>query len=177
MLSEQQKKKQTYIFNLLDFDKNGFIEKDDFVGIGENLCIIRGDEMDTSESKNIMAVCEKLWADLKYYTDENRDEKCTLDEWLKFIEGKLADDHSDTYNNYIHSMVSDLFDLYDINGDGEISIDEYLDLFMSFRLEASLVAHSFKSIDINGDQHITKVEFEEAVRQFLHPENNPVLQG
>jgi Ca2+-binding EF-hand superfamily protein len=168
MLSDMLKKKQTYIFNVLDFDGNGFIEEVDFIGIGENLCIIRGEELDTPESNNILELCKRLWADLRFYTDENRDDKCTLDEWLNFVDNKLAGN----FNDYAISMVNNLFDLYDVDSDGQISLDEYLDLFMSFRLETSLIAKSYKSINKNRDQHITKEEFIEAARLFLQGEQS-----
>jgi len=168
MLTEMLKEKQTYIFNLLDFDNNGYIEEVDFIGIGENLCIIRGEELDTPESNNIMEVCKRLWADLKYCTDENRDDKCTLDEWLNFVDNKLTGN----FNDYAIDMVNNLFDLYDVDSDGQISLDEYLDLFMSFRLEASLIAKTFKNIDKNGDQHITKEEFIGAAGLFLQGEES-----
>ena len=40
MLSAFQETKLRLFYNILDYDKNGFIEVDDFEGIGENICLI-----------------------------------------------------------------------------------------------------------------------------------------
>ncbi len=172
MLTDLQRQKQSYIFNLLDFDSNGFIERDDFVGIAENLCIVRGEELDSDEAQEVLEQCHQLWDSLEFYIDANRDDKCTLDEWLLFVDLQLVNNDSDDgYHKYIDSVVGRLFDLYDTNGDGHISIDEFIDIFLSFRLEAGLVAKSFKMLDINGDGIITKEELVKAVNEFLLSNN------
>ena len=51
MLTILQQIKHRYIFNVLDFDNNGYIEKADFIAIAENLCMVRGEETDTEEKR------------------------------------------------------------------------------------------------------------------------------
>ena len=167
MLTELLKQKQRYIFNLLDFDNNGFIERDDFVGIAENLCMVRGEELDSEESQHVLEQCNRLWDGLEFYIDANHDDKCTFEEWLQFVDLKLVNDNSGESKDYLNSVVGRLFDLYDINGDGHISVDEYIDIFLSFRLEAGLVAKSFQLLDLNGDGVITREELVKAVNEFL----------
>ena len=176
MLTGIQKQKQHYIFNLLDFDKNGFIEQDDFIGIAENLCVVRGEELDTNESRHVLEQCRKLWESLEFYIDSNRDDKCTIEEWFTFVDEQLVNAGTQWRDAYINSVVGSLFDLYDTNQDGHISMDEYLDIFLSFRLDAGQVAKSFQLLDQNHDKIVTKEELVRAVGEFLLS-NDPESAG
>jgi Ca2+-binding EF-hand superfamily protein len=167
MLSEIQTRKHTFIFDLIDFDGNGFIEKNDFAGIAENLCVVRGEEVDTPQSNQILAQCEQLWKGLETHIDENNDGKCTLEEWLKFIETNLSNGSSDKVNELLNSAVGQLFDLYDTDSNGDISLPEYLDIFLSFNLNASLVGKSFLLLDANGDGSISKNELLTFIKELL----------
>lgn len=167
MLTRLQQIKHLYIFNVLDFDNNGYIEKEDFIAVAENLCMVRGEETNTEESRLIMNQCIKLWEGLAYFIDENNDNRCTIQEWIAFIENHLIKAKVEESDLYIQSAVSGIFDLYDVNNDGHISWEEYLDIFLSFRLNASLVARSFKILDTNNDQSLSKTELISAISEFL----------
>lgn len=54
MLSQIQTDKLTHIFNILDFDSDRYIQKNDFKAIGENLTIIRGFDFDSEEITKIL---------------------------------------------------------------------------------------------------------------------------
>lgn len=167
MLTDLQRTKHEFIYNLLDFDRNGYIEKDDFVGIAENLCVVRGEELDTPESQVVRQQCERLWQGLETYIDANHDGKCTMEEWLQFIDENLVNSEEAQRDDFLEGAVGHLFDLYDADGNGTISLTEYLDIFISFHLNASLVGKSFVSLDANGDGSISRSELVETVRQFL----------
>ena len=61
MLTPLQIKKLTHFFNILDFDKNGSIEADDFEAIGENLAIIRDIDLDTPDYEVVMGMTNGIW--------------------------------------------------------------------------------------------------------------------
>jgi len=176
MLSHFQTLKLTYIFNLLDFDRNGFIERNDFVNIAEKLCVVRGEETDTPESEDILKQCSNLWRGLEQYIDVNNDGKCTIAEWLKFINDKLINSEPQTRATFLKSVVGSVFDLYDTDRDGDISLPEYLDIFLSFELKSSLVGKSFVSLDANGDGAISKEELIASITEFL-VSDDPDLTG
>ncbi len=167
MLTILQQIKHRYIFNVLDFDNNGYIEQADFIAIAENLCMVRGEEVDTEESNEIIDRCMKLWNGLAYYIDENNDKQCSLKEWFSFIEDRLVNSPNDEAPLFLNKTVESIFDLYDVDSDGIISWQEYLDIFLSFRLNASLVAKSFKTLDANNDQSLSKEELVNAISEFL----------
>lgn len=167
MRTEFQTLKLTYIFNLLDLDNNGYIEYSDFVNISENLCVVRGEELDAPESRLILDQCANLWKGLESYIDVNNDGKCTLGEWLDFVDEKLINTDPATRDALLTSVVGSVFDLYDTDKDEGISLTEYLDIFLSFELKSSLVGKSFVSLDVNGDGEISRKELVKAVNEFL----------
>ncbi|XOV91662.1 MAG: EF-hand domain-containing protein [Bacteroidota bacterium] len=167
MLTILQQIKHRYIFNVLDFDGNGYIEKEDFLAIAENLCLVRGEEVDTEDARLVMEQCMKLWEGLAYYIDENNDNQCSLQEWFGFIEEHLINPKNQEAVLFLNSTVSSIFDLYDVNGDGDITWEEYLDIFLSFRLNASLVGKSFRTLDVNNDKSLSKNELINAISDFL----------
>lgn len=175
MRTEFQTQKLTYIFNLLDFDSNGYIEYRDFAIIAENLCVVRGEELDTDESRLVLEQCSSLWKGLESYIDINNDGKCTLNEWLDFVDEKLINSDPETRDVLLTSVVGSVFDLYDTDNDEGISLAEYLDIFLSFELKSSLVGKSFVSLDANGDGAISKKELVKAVKEFLTGEETDLV--
>ena len=171
MLTPFQEKKQRHYFKLLDYDRNNFIERDDFQAIAENLCIIQGIELDTIAYRQIEEASEKLWMDVREYIDSNRDDRCSMEEWLKFADEQIVNCDEVWYNNYINAVVVGLFNLFDANNDGLLSDLEYLDIFVSFRIEVRYAARCFTKLDINNDGYINKEELVKAVSEFLRSDN------
>ena len=75
MLTPLQIKKLSHFFNVLDFDKNGSIEEDDFEAIGENLAIIRDIDMDTPEYEVVMGMTKGIWDKLDGYVENGEGTK------------------------------------------------------------------------------------------------------
>ena len=57
--------------------------------------------------------------------------------------------------------------MFDENNDGYLSLKEYLDIFMSFRLEVRYSAKAFTKLDKNRDDQISREELGDAVREFF----------
>ena len=89
MLTDLQEKKQRLFFRLLDFDRDGYINANDFKSIGENLCIMQGLELDTIVFRQIEEVSQKLWMDIREYNDEEHPDRCSIQEWLTFADDQI----------------------------------------------------------------------------------------
>ena len=164
MLTPLQKQKQTHFFRILDFDCNGLIQRDDFEAIGENLAIIRGFDAEDEEFKIIMNSSVSVWDSLTHYIHGT---DCSLDMWLTFIDTLVINSDDDWYDQYVTGVVETLFDLFDTDKDQYISLDEYLDLFIGLRIEVRFAPKSFRNLDINKDEQISRSEMAKAVREFL----------
>lgn len=166
MLTEIQEKKLTHYFKVLDFDNNELIEKDDFISIGENLCILWGFKPGSEQHVEYISKCENLWVSFRQFINQEIEESANLDEWLEFADKGIVNGSDELYEKHVNQFVKDTFDVFDANGDGFISLDEYIDLFMAYRIEIRYSAKSFTKIDLNKDDLISKDELISAVSEF-----------
>ncbi|MBU2914709.1 MULTISPECIES: EF-hand domain-containing protein [Reichenbachiella] len=164
MLSPIQIQKQTHFFKVLDFDRSGTIEREDFEAIGENLCIVRDFDIDTEEYNTVMKMTETIWNSLLPFIDGDHG---TLEQWLNFMSSLLDPKNEETYKKYVLNFTSTIFKLFDLNDDGYISQNEYIDLFIGMRIEVRFAPKAFKSLDDNKDGKISHNEMIRSVDQFM----------
>ncbi|MEM6737076.1 MAG: EF-hand domain-containing protein [Bacteroidota bacterium] len=167
MLSEFQKEKISHYFKaVLDQDKNGILEEHDFKEIGESLCLLWNYKPGTPEYKKVIDNNLASWRAFKNYF-ENRNTEANEKEFIRFYGKMLSPKGEGLYQKFVVKMVSSLFDAFDINEDGVISVDEYADMFMCYHIPIRYSAKAFVKLDRNGDEYITKKELERAVDEFF----------
>lgn len=171
MLSNLQKQKLTHYFNILDYDKNGTIEKSDFTNIGENLCVLWGFKEGSENHAACIKRCEDTWVHFRHFLGKSDDVHAPLSEWLDFADQVIVNGSDELYEKHINEILKEIFDFFDVNRDGYISLDEYVDLFMAYRIEIRFSAKSFMKLDINGDDQISKAELMTAIREFFRSDD------
>lgn len=171
MLTDLQKKKLTHYFNVLDIDKSGTIEKSDFVNIGENLCVLWGFKENTGPYINCLKRCEDIWVSFRKFINRPEEGSATLEEWLDFADQVIVNGIEELYERHVNKVVNEIFDLFDANRDGMISLDEYIDLFMAYRIEIRFSARAFTKLDLNKDDFISKEEFIIGLREFFRSDD------
>ena len=135
--------------------------------MAENLCISsdiaygsKGYLEVDNQSKQIFKI---FLADLNI-----SDNSITLDNWISYFDSKVySADNLDLIKKYIGLTAQYIFDVFDQNGDGRISIDEYLDMFTIYRIDVKYSAKSFLRLDTNRDEFITRQELLNAVFEFF----------
>jgi Ca2+-binding EF-hand superfamily protein len=166
MLSELQRQKLTHYFHVLDQDRNAVLDRNDFVEIGEALCILWRFKPGTAEYDRVMARCTRGW-DLFEESFKTHGGIANLEQFLKFAEKMISPEGRHIYDQYVTLVVSEMFDSFDLNQDGVISINEYVDMFMAYHIAIKYSAKAFLKIDRDGNDEITKEELLEAVDEFF----------
>ncbi|MEQ6122426.1 EF-hand domain-containing protein [Reichenbachiella sp. MALMAid0571] len=164
MLTPLQKRKQIHFFQILDFDRNGLIQRKDFEDIAENLSVIRSLDRNSKDHKFIRNLSLSIWNNMKKHvnaTDGN------LDMWLTFMDSFVINSNNEWYDQYVKGMTQTVFDVFDTDRNGYISLDEYLDLFIGLRIEVRFAPVSFEKLDLNSDGKISKSELVKSVEEFL----------
>ncbi len=171
MLSELQHDKISHYFRVvLDQDRNGVLQEKDFREISESLCILWRFKPDTDNYERVIREGRRTWELFKEHFEKEGGE-ATEYQFLKFYETMLGPEGEELYEKFVTRTVSSIFDSFDLNGDGVISINEYSDMFMCYHIPIKYSAKAFVKLDRNGDDHITKQELMEAVDEFFKSSN------
>lgn len=170
MLTQLQTQKLTHYFDVLDFLKNGIIQFEDFKAIGENLCVLWGFREGTEPYKNCMDRCESSWNEFRKFCGKDA-KGAYLEEWLAFADVMLVNGSEEIYDRYVTKMVDEIFNYFDTNHDNYISLDEYVDLFMAYRIEIRFSARSFTKLDLNHDDLLSREEIQSAVREYFRSDD------
>ncbi len=167
MLTAIQKEKLTHYFNVLDYNKNGVVQKEDFVAIAENLCILWGLKEDSDDYKSWMDRFIQQWEKFRDHTVGPQSNKAELEDWLKFADEKLINGDNEYYALYIEDLAKDIFDLFDVDQNRYIELNEFIDFFMAYRIEIRFSAKSFVKLDTNRDDLISREELINAINGFF----------
>ena len=167
MLTPLQKEKITHYFQVvLDQNRNGILDEYDFVEIGESLCILWEHKPQTKEYEKMIERCKGSWRMFEsYFSKQNKE--ANLEQFLLFFEKILAPGKEELFQKFVMRVVTDVFDAFDVNGDGIISINEYVDIFMCYHVKIKYSAKAFVKLDRNGDDQISKKELLDAVSGFF----------
>ena len=166
MISDLQERKLKRIYEILDFNNNGVIEEGDFISIAENLCILWDLKEGSDEYENMMNRFAEGWKRFNYYVN-NEDERVDWEYLLKLANEFLVEENAERFSAYVEEFAGEIFDNFDTNNDGNISVDEYIDLFVAYRIEVRYSAKAFRKLDRNHDNMISRDELMKAVNEFF----------
>lgn len=171
MLTDLQLNKLEKFFYILDYDRNGAIEKDDFIAIAENLCILWNVKEGDSQYDLIIKKFTEGWEQFHFFINNGNSGKANWDHWLHFAEERIINGDEDVFSAYVDNYVGSIFDNFDSNKDGYINLDEFIDLFVAYRIEVRFAAKSFRKLDRNKDDLISRGELITAVKEFFRSDD------
>ncbi|MFY0598268.1 MAG: hypothetical protein JXR03_01265 [Cyclobacteriaceae bacterium] len=172
MLTPFQHKKQTHFFNLIDVDSNGYLEPKDWINIGQRLAKLRGTVDGSAEQKEILSAAGKLWEDLSQYIEGESPNRANLEEWLKFVDEKIANAEEAFYDQYVNVVVKGVFAIMDEDKDGVIENREYSEFMHSFGMSESATKVAFSKMDQNGDGTLDESELIKSVGEFFRSDDS-----
>lgn len=168
MLSELQRNKLSYFFDLLDLNRNELLQHNDFSDLAELVREKLQLKEGSSEHEYIAKQSVRLFHQLLSDISPEEPQSIKKSEWLDFFEDKFGDEVDEeileTYQMQIYLYV---FDFFDVNKDGFITRDEYEWFFELFKLDQEFLDKSFSKLDVNGDQKVSRYEMLAAIEEFL----------
>jgi Ca2+-binding EF-hand superfamily protein len=165
MLTELQARKLMKLFCMYDGDRDGYLVGRDFEAIAAKLGEVKNLG---GRSPKLMGVKERLaqaWKSLVGKADTSGDKKISLDEWLAYYADVISDDAK--YSREVQSLMNLIFDVFDTNGDGQISPKEWSELFQVYNIHPAYAPTAFKQLDANEDGSLSKAEILEFVDEFF----------
>jgi Ca2+-binding EF-hand superfamily protein len=162
MLSDRHQTKLKTHHRVLDWDKSGFVGKDDFEQIAVNFAKLRGEEAGSPTHEDLLTKFRFVWTTFWEPADTSEDGNITPEEFVASITAAIdAGVRSDD------TLLPMLFDIIDSDGSGKISLDEHQQFFEAFGIDVALSPDVFRRLDTNGDGSVSREEFLEAGAKFF----------
>lgn len=149
MASELQQKKWANMFNMFDVNGDGKIEQADFDQFHTRLYEMRGIGPGDAQYDELNGRFAEFSQALQQVAQSD---SITIDEWLQFL-SHVA--NSPNKYQVVRPISEAIFGLWDLNGDGHVSLTEYRKLCTVMRLDAEYADQIFTKLDLNQDKQIT----------------------
>lgn len=170
VFSETQKRKVHHLFNVLDIDRNGQLQPNDFVNVGKKIVAQLKLSENSRSARLILLKSHRLFVQL--LTDlHNPELSLTLWDWIAFFRDQLESGDDSILNHYIHRTSRHIFDLFDMNRDRLISKEEYANMLTIYNISHKMAIQGFDELDTNGDCYISADEMVEGLSNFFKSED------
>ncbi|MFY0690175.1 MAG: EF-hand domain-containing protein [Cyclobacteriaceae bacterium] len=177
MLSDFQTRKLSYLFTIYDHNRNGLLELDDFTDIAEQICDKLGYKAGSRHHEDLLRKTVRLFHHLMSEMPNIKGQRITDNDWINYFDTKIVSHHDeDLLVEYIEMMIGYLFDLFDFNNDGYISLDEYKDIFDIYGINRDYAEKAFHNLDLNSDGKLSRYELVRAIETFLISDD-PLMKG
>lgn len=166
VFSETQKRKVHHLFNVLDIDRNGQLQPNDFVNVGKKIVAQLKLNEKSRNARLILLKSHRLFVQL--LTDlHNPELSLTLWDWIAFFRDQIESGDDATLQHYIHRTSRHIFDLFDMNRDKMISREEYANMLTIYNIPQNMAYQSFEELDSNHDNYISSDEMVSGLSNFF----------
>ncbi|MEE1751842.1 EF-hand domain-containing protein [Streptomyces sp. SP18CS02] len=160
-------------FDTLDADRNGYLDWTDYRKLAERYVEAYRLDRDDRRARGLHTFCQIYWLELLRHAGVDGD-RLTKDQFVTANRVAVIDT---SRLNVTEGAGHAIFDVIDVNGDNEVSKDEFARALRDvWRTDAPDAMDSFTKLDTDGDGVISRQEFIRAVREhFLS--NDPDAPG
>jgi len=173
MLSEFRAKKIAKLFWFWDADSNGYLEKNDFELIADELSEVRGWEKGTEEHNTLMNSLMQKWAEAEKFADTDMDNRISLKEWIDFCEAFLTNE--EMYQITITNVAQSIFDACDVDENGILVDFEFQLLFRIYGKTNQHASIAYSRISNNGINPPDKARVLTLLNEFFFSEDEEDL--
>ncbi len=173
-LTAFQKKKLGRMFDVLDANRDGFVESADYTRRVEAVARIERWTEDAPEYDRNLRFAQLSWDALAENADADGDGRVSRAEFMHWAEIFLDD--RDAVRAYARGDVQLLFDTVDTDGDGRITETEYRRFLEICGVPTSAAHAFFAYADLDENGRIGRDEMSHAFEEFLLS-TNPEAAG
>eukprot|EP01120_Amphizonella_sp_Union-15-10_P015020 TRINITY_DN755_c0_g1_i6.p1 TRINITY_DN755_c0_g1~~TRINITY_DN755_c0_g1_i6.p1 ORF type:complete len:148 (+),score=27.80 TRINITY_DN755_c0_g1_i6:84-527(+) len=143
-LTDLQRKKLEHAFHLWDADHNGQIELNDYLQYADNIAAVLKLDANSQYYKSLKTKFHDLFEKLRKSADKDLDGKVSLQE---FVDHYGNDFVIPKKIEALTLIGNDIFKFIDSNGDGTISIEEYVGFLAGWRVPEDEAKKSIFAFD------------------------------
>lgn len=151
-------------FGHMDLDANGFIEREDLLGLGARILVGFGQSPTSGVGRRLVDGFDGIWATLSGELDRNRDDRISGEEFRSgmtsaFIEG-------DRFDPVFVPASQAVAELCDPDRDGQIGPAEFRIMLSAFGTAYDDVDAAFDRLDCEATGRLSVDGLVEATRQY-----------
>jgi len=163
VLTDLQKRKLRRFFTVFDQDRDGVIDRSDYILLAENISKAKGFPLDSPLSARVKECLLQVWGNLEIIADKDQDGHVTLEEFLDYRDKLHQDDIR--YGDLVSAGLT-LFDVMDENHDGKLEPHEFRLFYSFFQLDADLADDMFKRLDVEKAGYLTRSQIRAYSQEF-----------
>lgn len=173
MLSQFRQKKIQKLFWFWDADKNGYLEKKDYMSVGEKLSAERNWAVGSPENEFLMKKLLEDWLEAEKFADTDKDNRISLSEWLVFCDVFTTD--AEMYKVTVTNVAQAIVDACDIDVNGILERHEWQLLFRIYGKTNAEADESFDIITNGGKDKLTQERILTLLDSFFYEENEDAI--
>ena len=164
-LTPFQQRKLVRMFDVMDVNGDGFIQRVDFVHRVNALARLRGWHGTSATYERHMRTALEEWQAICESADVDENARISQEEFIRYL-GTFLDDR-EAIRAYARGDVQLMFDAMDADGDGKITVEEYRTYLEVCGLDASAADAFFAHADLDENGLVTRTEMAHAVEEYL----------
>ncbi|NET52605.1 MAG: MFS transporter, partial [Merismopedia sp. SIO2A8] len=157
----RRRKKLLRLFHLLDHNKSGTLELNDFQRAGRRVAKLRGWESGTTEYDVLQVSFIGFGEMLQQLADRDGNRKIDEAEWLHAFLDQPID----------QEFASLFLQIFDINRDHQIAFEELRTFYQAYGISTADLEDVFYTLDLDQDGRISTEEFDTIFAQFLYSDD------
>ncbi len=166
-------RKMTRYFVVLDVDRDGHIEQEDYEKCAQRLAEIRGHSLTSPQYQKLLDLFLVEWDELQRYCDDNADQAISIDEWFEHREdiiNGVADEDGVVLDEQVlkRERGARLFALMDVDGDGRVNEQDFVSYYQALHLPEDLAQRMFAKLDVAKAGALRETDVAERYYEFTH---------
>jgi juvenile hormone diol kinase len=169
MLTDLQKKKLPNLFAVHDLDRDGVLRRGDFEEYATRVASVRGWKPGSPQHEELTTRFMTFWDGFESFADASGDLRVTLEEWFAYWDQILST--PGMYEGVAKPIGDFIFDLFDRDGDGRVTADEYAFIYRFGGLDPSQAAAAFARLDLDHDGLLSVDEIMTLLGQYFRSDD------
>ncbi|WP_086820418.1 EF-hand domain-containing protein [Allokutzneria sp. NRRL B-24872] len=157
-------RKLNHAFAQMDLDGNGFIEKDDVVGMGLKTIEHFGIDRSAPRAEAVVSAFDRLWDELATTFDADGDGRVSAEEYLSGFVSSLSDESK--YADFFQPAVDATLNLGGSTREGTLNLVEWRTLQAAYGTAPEQADEAFRLLDKDASGLLTRDELTAAIHQF-----------
>lgn len=169
MVSALQQQKFIKLFSMYDASARGHLDRKDFEAIVNKAARIKNWSSRSAKYQTLLYKYMDQWDGLEKTACNNTKHQVTLPSWLEYHEALVAS--PDRYAAQVKELMEIIFDVFDGDGNGEISVDEWAEFLRLYNISPVYATFIFPKLDQNQDGLLSKADLLELMHQFYYSDD------